>query len=132
MEKDKTFHATDGAYSGEAPTLSGYRQYVAVMTGKDQERKRALEIEQFEQWQKHWFKPKPAIVHYEQLYNSERQISGGSRSSYFKQGVGVVEHARDKQLPRLNDPADRKSAVKYIKQAFGQWERDYQALWSAQ
>jgi hypothetical protein len=118
----------DSHYSGEAPTFSGYSAYITIVDSNDHAHRRDLEKKEFEEWQKHWFKPKPAIVHYEELNKSEQLLSDRNASSHFSKGIAFVARAREDQLPRLEASADRKATAEFIKTRYGQWEQDHLAL----
>lgn len=134
MSERKTIELKFGVpYAGNPPTLSGYRQYAAVRGGSDHAAKRALEKAQDKASREHFTGEKPAVVHYDRLYNREqllRDHSGGD--NYLARMKSFIADVRDNQLPRLNDPRDRKAAVWHIKSEYEQWGRERKDLHARQ
>ena len=134
MSERKTIEWNLGVpYAGDPPTLSGYRQYAATMSGNDRAAKRALKEQQDKASREHFIGEKPAVVHYERLYNREqllRDHSGGD--NYLTRMKSFIADVRDNQLPGLNDPRDRKAAVWHIKSEYEQWGRERKDLHARQ
>jgi hypothetical protein len=115
--------------SREEPTLSGYREYAAVMSGNDPAAKLRLE----EQHQEVSRGAKPAIVEYDKLYRDELRLRDhGPGDTYLARMRSFIGNVRDHQLPRLNDTRDRKAAVWQIKSGYEQWGYERKELHARQ
>jgi len=123
MAEEKTNERHEqAAHSNEAPTLSGYREYAAAMSGNDQTAKQRLADQH-----------KPLPVEYEKLYRAEQMLRDHSRGdTYLSRMKSFVADARDNLLPRINDARDRRAAVWHIKSEYEQWGHERKELHARQ
>jgi hypothetical protein len=117
----------DSRYTGPAPTLSGYLEFARAKDHGDYDSKRAVETEATEQWIKHWFQPRPAIVHYSYLHDREEELLDYSLGADGKTGEGLMQHAAG-EVARINDRRDYEAAKGYVVDRRNEWGRENKEL----
>jgi hypothetical protein len=110
----------DPEYSGEPPTLSGYQDYSARI-----EKDPFLWRETHEAFRAHIFQPKPAIVHYDDLHKSEKQLEQLSKGHFHGNGnlqeFWCMERTEIPILDHCKTNEERLEAVQFVRNHYENW-----------
>jgi hypothetical protein len=111
----------DRSREGDPPTLLGYLDYKSRVENND----RDLNDHAHEEWKKHLFQAKPAVVHYQELHWLERRVEQLSSGAPYCHGniEEFVKQAKTEKIDHLKYPDHRQKAEVLIRKAYQKWNK---------